>query len=83
MLEEYVGVVRHLMWIKKCTKNYLYDHLTSTRIFTLIKIFVRAPKTNDLGAPFRFAHHIAIIACFICYEKWVQSEQYSINTRLP
>ena len=53
----------------------LYDHLMSTRIFTLIinKILIGAPKNmrNGLQPHFGFANYLLLIICFIWHhEKW-------------
>ena len=61
----------------------LHDHLRRIRIFTLImnKIFIRVPKITRqrmLWTQFGFVNHLALIACFIFYEKWVQREKILI-----
>ena len=56
----------------------LYVHLMGTIIFTLIMnmIFIFAPKPmRQMATGFGFANYLALIACFIYYEKWVQRQK--------
>jgi hypothetical protein len=53
----------------------LYDHLMSTRMFTLIiPKFIR--KVASLGLD--FVSHLAPFACFMSWVKWVSWEKLTI-----
>ena len=40
-------------------------------------------EATGYGHDLDFADHLALIACFISYEKWVQREKYSSKARPP
>ena len=68
--------------------NSIYNHLlTNMSIITLKlnKIFNELQKIRGkwLWAQFGFTNHLALIAWFTSYEKWVHLEKYPNNTRPP
>ena len=54
--------------------KYVYDHLMSTRIFTLVMVYNIHMFSKNLRKSFRpgfgFANHLVLIACSIYQEKW-------------
>ena len=64
----------------------LYDHLMSQKTLTLMmnKILIHTPKIvrQITTAWFELANHLAVIVCFISYEKWVQRDKYLNNTHV-
>ena len=56
----------------------LYDHFEQGNPY-FDNIFIRDLKSIRHN----MAHHLALITCFISYEKWMQREKYPNNTHVP
>ena len=59
----------------------LYDHLTTTRNLHCddewdILMSSKNHKKTGFGHDLRFSGHVALISCFISYEKWSQTDKF-------